>query len=181
MPQTHNKTRFLERRRRTKIHPPPLYDSADGSGLMYWANDYTFGVTNSLFSKCHSDLRAGALFFAINKNPFNHIVRFCFFSENTAQKGRNALVHFNGSSTTHWSQVFFHSFTSDTSLTNSLVQTFDAADPVTVNWLPLTNRNADALECVHTHNSFVPHENAYACRLHRQVRKEGNNCYDLNE
>ena len=36
------------------------YNSADGGGLMYWESDNTLGVSNSLFSKCHSDLRAGA-------------------------------------------------------------------------------------------------------------------------
>ena len=113
-------------------------NEADGGGLMYWSNDYTFGITNSLFSKCHSDLRAGALCIAINSNPFSHIVRFCFFSENTAKKGNNALIYLNGSSTDDWAKVFFHSFTSDNDLTNSLVQNHPAADPVTANWLPLT-------------------------------------------
>ena len=112
------------------------YDSADGGGLMYWSNDYTLGVTNSLFSRYYSDLRAGALFLVLNSNPFTHIVRFCFFSENTAEKGRNALVHFNGSSTDDWPKVFFHSFTSDNTLTNSLVQNHPTPSEVHTNWLP---------------------------------------------
>ena len=118
-------------------------NQADGGGLMYWTNYCTLGLTDSVFSNCESKKRGGAMFLAINSNPFNHIVRFCFFSVNTAQKGRNALVHFNGSSTNDWAKVLFHSFTSDNTLTNSLVQNYSNADPVNTIWLPLTNINVD--------------------------------------
>ena len=108
----------------------------DGGGLMYWANDFTFGVSNSIFSKCHSDLRAGALFLRVNSNYFTHIVRFCFFFENTAEKGNNALIHFEDSSRVLWDIVFMNSFTSDSDLSNSLVKNYAAATKVTIDWLP---------------------------------------------
>ena len=150
------------------------YNSADGGGLMYWSNDYTLGVTNSLFSKCYSDLRGGALFLVLNNNPFTHIVRFCFFSENTAEKGNNALIYLNGSSADDWTKVFFHSFTLDTTLTNSLVQNHPAATPVTVNWLPLTGIINSCLESAHSHNAIC-HSNTHSRYiLNRLISKQSN-------
>ena len=34
-------------------------NDADGGGLIFWGNAQTFGISNSLFSKCESNLRAG--------------------------------------------------------------------------------------------------------------------------
>ena len=114
--------------------PQSTKNEADAGGLRFWMNDYTLGISESLFSKCESKERAGGSFLAVNSIYFHNIIRFCFYSQNTAPHGNNALVHFNGSSTNLWSIVFFHSFTSDNSITNSLVQNFSDATPVTSNW-----------------------------------------------
>ena len=112
------------------------YHDSDGGGLVFWQIDHTIGISNSLIVKCQSAARAGGSFIAIHNIYFDNIIRFCFYSGNTAEKGRNALIHFNNPSSDLWSIVFYHSFTSDASLTNSLIQNYPDASEVTDNWLP---------------------------------------------
>ena len=111
-------------------------NDADGGGLIFWENYYTLGIANSLFAKCESKKKAGGSFLVINSVYFDHMIRFCFYSENTAPNGRNALIHFNSSSTNLWSIVFFDSFTSDFSLSNSLAQNYAGSVPSKNDWLP---------------------------------------------
>ena len=111
-------------------------NDADGGGLIFWCNEHTFGVHNSLFAKCESKLRAGGSFLTVNKVFFNNIIRFCFYCENNSPNGRNALIHFNGTDGTPWNIVFFHSFSSDSSLINSIAEDYDVPTPLNQNWLP---------------------------------------------
>ena len=115
-------------------------NEADGGGLVFWENDYTLGISNSLFAKCESKKRAGGSFVVVKSSSFSNVIRFCFYCENIAPQGRNALIHFNSSSTTLWSIVFLHSFTSDTTLSKSLAQSHSNPTEVTSNWLPITTR-----------------------------------------
>ena len=108
-------------------------NDADGGGLIFYGNAHTLGISNSLFCKCESKLKAGGSFVTINQEYFDNIIRFCFYCENTAPEGRNALIHFNDSSTDLSSKIFFHSFTSDNTITNSLVQNYSAASAITQN------------------------------------------------
>ena len=110
-------------------------NEADGGGLIFWENEKTFGICNSLFTKCKSMKRAGGSFFTIRSDYFDGIIRFCFYSKNTADKGRNALVHFYISDDSIWSNIFFHSFTSDNDLSNSLIKDYPDVKEVTHNWL----------------------------------------------
>ena len=114
---------------------------ADGGGLMNWMNDRTLGVSNSLFVRCMSIGRAGGSFVVINNPPFSDIIRFCFYYENMAAYGRNAVIHFNGTTGNPWDYVFYHSYTSDTDLTSSLAEFNSAESPEKTDWLPQTNAN----------------------------------------
>ena len=111
-------------------------NEADGGGIIFWENARTLGISNTLFTKCESKNRAGGSFFTINSDHFDGIIRFCFYSENTAEKGRNALVHFYIADDTLWPTVFFHSFTSDSDLSDSLIKDYPDVKEVTHNWLP---------------------------------------------
>ena len=104
-------------------------NDADGGGLIYWSNDCTLGISDCLFIKCESKLRAGGSFVTINQDYFNNIIRFCFYSENTALNGTNTVILFNSSSTNLWSIIFCHSFTLDIDLTYSLAQNAPASFP----------------------------------------------------
>ena len=90
-------------------------NEADGGGLLFWDNANTIGISNSLFTNCESKQRAGGFILAIYSVFFDGIARFCFFKDNSALKGRNALIHFNTEGTKSWNGVFFHSFTADRS------------------------------------------------------------------
>ena len=114
---------------------PSNGNDADGGGLIFWENTHTFGINNALFVNCESKNRAGGSFVVINSYYFKHIIRFCFYCDNTAPKGRNAPIHFNGTDGTPWSIIFFHSFTSDNSITNSLVKNYSDGTPVLDNWI----------------------------------------------
>ena len=109
-------------------------NDADGGGLIFWDNACTLGISNSIFTKCESKKRGGGSFVVINKPSFSNVIRFCFYCENTAPGGRNALIHFNGSNWTPWNIVFFHSFRFDSSLSNSLAQNRPEATAVSDNW-----------------------------------------------
>ena len=109
---------------------------ADGGGLVFWRNDHTLGVSHTLFTKCESKLRAGGSFVTINEDYFDHVIRFCFYCENVSPSGRNALIHFNDTDGKPWDIVFFHSFTSDNDLSDSLVQDYYEPTTITDNWLP---------------------------------------------
>ena len=111
-------------------------NDADGGGLIYWSNDYTFGICNALFARCESKLRAGGTYVTINSDHFDGIIRFCFYCENIAQNGRNAFLGFNGTNGQPWSIIFFHSYTSDRDLTNSLLPNDPALSSTSNNWLP---------------------------------------------
>ena len=114
-------------------------NDADGGGLIFWRNQNTIGIYNSLFSKCESKKRGGGSFVVINKPSFSNVIRFCFYCENTAPDGRNALIHFNATNWTPWNIVFFHSFTSDSSYVKSLAQNRPEATAVNDNLLPKPN------------------------------------------
>ena len=111
--------------------------TATGGGLLFNMNTHTFGISNTLFSKCKSKYNIGGSMVTINKNHFDHIIRFCFYSENTAPNGRNVLVVFNDTVGIPWDIVFLHSFTSDNTVTNSVVQNPSSASQVRLDWLPL--------------------------------------------
>ena len=111
-------------------------NDADAGGLLYWQSDYTLGISNSVFAKCESKKRCGGSSIIISKPSFSNVIRFCFYCENIAPQGRNALVHFSPTNWEPWDIVFFHSFTSDSSLTNSLVLNLPAASEVNDDWLP---------------------------------------------
>ena len=114
-------------------------NDADCGGLVFYGNDYTLGLSDSLFVRCQSELRAGALGLCINSSRFDYIIRFCFFSENTTLQGNNVLVHFVDTTEPIWDIVFLHSFTNDKDRTNSLVSTYDDTwhnTPEKDDWLP---------------------------------------------
>ena len=110
-------------------------NDADCGGLEYWENEHTLGIHNSIFTKCESKQRGGGCGVTINSYYFDQIIRFCFFSENTAPSGRNAIIPFNGSSSNLWSIVFYHSYTCDGDLDNSLLQNYPNIVPVNGAWL----------------------------------------------
>ena len=114
-------------------------NNADSGGLEFWLNDFTLGISESIFLKCESKFRAGAVGLVLNSSRFDYVIRYCFFSENTAQKGNNVLVEFVDSTESLWDAVFLHSFTSDNDRSNSLVSTYDDSwitTPESDNWLP---------------------------------------------
>ena len=115
----------------------PQLNDADGGGLLFWENACTLGIANSLFAHCESKQRSGGCFIVINNASFFNVVRFCFYSENTAPSGRNALIQFNQSCWEPWDIIFFHCFTSDNSFVNSLVMTHSTESAVNGDWLPL--------------------------------------------
>ena len=115
-------------------------NDADCGGAAFWKNDYTLGLWGSLFVKCDSKFRVGAVGLCINTTRFDFVIRYCHFSDNTARYGNNVLVEFVGESESHWDIVFLHSFTTDKHRSNSLVGAFDDSwSPITVSddWLPL--------------------------------------------
>ena len=116
-----------------------VYSGPDCGGLIFWPNDYTLGLCESSFVKCASKFTVGAVGLCINESRFDYVIRFCFFSDNTAPHGNNVLVEFVGASKPLWSIVFLHSFTSDTDLSKSLVSAYeDYWNPIpeNTNWLP---------------------------------------------
>ena len=77
-------------------YPRGDVSDADGGGMISWMNEYTLGISDSLFAKCESKKKAGGSFLTLNKVYFHHIVRFCFYCNNVAPNGTNTLIHFNG-------------------------------------------------------------------------------------
>ena len=111
-------------------------NTAAGGGLMYLANDHTLGISNSLFAHCESKCLGGGISFVINKVVFRNIFRFCFYHENIAPQGRNAFIRFNQTDEEPWDVIFYHSFTSDGDLDNSLVHNSSEVTEDIDSWLP---------------------------------------------
>ena len=117
------------------------YNGAEGGGVMYWENDRTLGISNSLFAGCISAGRAGGSFVVINNTELPNFIRFCFYHKNTAASGKNVALYYSGSGVTPWDYIFYHSYTSDTDLTYSLLEYPSQEPPERNDWLPQANIN----------------------------------------
>ena len=110
---------------------------------MYTIDSKVTGACNTLFvsNKCNKD--GGAYFFPIWKDIAFYPVAFCFFHDNYAPYGCDALIHFTYEEYLQYERVFLHSFTTCT--TNSLAMNnttpMNIANPN--NWLPLAYRDVN--------------------------------------
>ena len=116
-------------------------NDGDGGALMFYDNTPTLGVTDSLFLSNHASTDGGAIFFDTLTVITLHRIVFCFFHNNSAPKGCDALLEFRYPGNHQYDKVFLQSFTTCT--LKSLAES--NASPTTIdnseNWLPLTNTN----------------------------------------
>ena len=111
-------------------------NEADGGALFFWDTTRTFGVSEILLLSNRAEKDGGALFFPIYADVTQHSVAFCFFHNNYAPFGCDALIHFHFSSTNKYEKVFLQSFTTYTehSIAESNDSPWNIQNPI--NWLP---------------------------------------------
>ena len=108
----------------------------DGGGLVYSSLSTITGVRNTLFVSNRANKDGGALYFPVWKDISFYPVTFCFFHNNYAPYGNDALIHFTDAEDLQYERVFLHSFTTCTKDSLAMNNSAPEIIPNPDNWLP---------------------------------------------
>ena len=122
-------------------------DVTDGGGLMTYDNTQLIGVSNCLYSQCHSYKGGGMYLYILNYRDLSSI-QFCFFTKNTGTYGNDPFVNFQ--CTVYLENIFLRSFTAGAA--NSFRKDHSSPHNIANNWLHTININMDLCEYVDNHN-----------------------------
>ena len=141
------------------IRENPYQNDGDGGALSYWDNTHTLGVSDTLLLSNRATTDGGALFFQMNTDVRQHRIIFCFFHNNYAPLGCDALIHFTDPDDHQYNKVVLQSFTTCTA--SSLAENNN--DPNIIDnpqdWLPQANsiEYLSASESENGENALIIH------------------------